>query len=103
MRMQWISGAGQSLVPQFDNHQGTWRPDFLIGGFSGEEVAAGHENFRICEINARFPYNAFFVSAYAGRGYLVLDPAKAGLHTTCTAEVSCVTFCLMLFQLYKRC
>ncbi|CAG8252793.1 unnamed protein product [Penicillium olsonii] len=52
--------------------KGSWRPDFLI-----EEVPAANgqgtkEQFRICEINARFAFNGFLISAYGQDALLAL-------------------------------
>lgn len=43
-------------MPSFNGHQNNWRADFLL------PVHAPGE-FRICEVNARFPFNAIFLTA----------------------------------------
>jgi hypothetical protein len=54
--LRWIEGPGSKLVPRFDDRYGLWRTDYLI-----EKDAAGVESARICEINARIPFNGFWM------------------------------------------
>lgn len=42
--------------PTYDGHQGNWRPDFLLPANEADE-------FRVCEINARFPSNGMDLNA----------------------------------------
>jgi len=44
---------------------GSWRPDYL---FPADDVFS----FRVCEINARFPFNAFYASHEKNKGLLSL-------------------------------
>ena len=53
--LRWISGLGKNLVPGFDGHYGMWRTDFLI-----ERGPDGAEQAKVCEINSRIPFNAFW-------------------------------------------
>lgn len=77
-QLQWIDGHDTASRP-FDNHQGSWRPDFLI-----EEVTttdgpgSSKEHFRVCEINARFAFNGFLITAYGQQGLLDLGAERKG-------------------------
>ncbi|KAJ5958756.1 uncharacterized protein N7479_005906 [Penicillium vulpinum] len=76
--LRWIDGGDTASRP-FDQHQGSWRPDFLI-----EEVPttdgpeSSKEQFRICEINARFAFNGFLITAYGQQGLLYLGAERKG-------------------------
>lgn len=55
--LEWIYQRDEeSLMPSFDGHQGNWRADLLL------PIDASGE-FRICEVNARFPFNAIYLTA----------------------------------------
>lgn len=53
--LHWISGPGRNEVPNFAEKYGMWRTDYLV-----ERDEDGLETVKICEINARFPYNGFW-------------------------------------------
>lgn len=53
-----MDGQIPQLIPPYRECQGSWRPDFLV-----EEDRSG-ERFRITEINARFSFNAYMLSAH---------------------------------------
>ncbi|OIW24938.1 hypothetical protein CONLIGDRAFT_684835 [Coniochaeta ligniaria NRRL 30616] len=76
--LRWISGAGRAVVPPFKVRQGNWRPDYLL-----EKVVLPDgtvtENLKLCEINARFPWNAFIVVPHTARVMDQLGIAKAGM------------------------
>ncbi|KAJ2996306.1 hypothetical protein NUW58_g1008 [Xylaria curta] len=72
----WLEDqVSQGELKEYFACQGSWRPDFLIEDrVSGQnEVVA--ENFLISEINARFPFNGIFHSAY---GQEALDDMNLG-------------------------
>jgi hypothetical protein len=69
--LRWIDGPGSELIPRFGDRYGMWRTDYLI-----ENDAAGGEAARICEINARIPYNGFWM---------------AGLHEEATKQLGAGT------------
>ncbi|OKL58148.1 hypothetical protein UA08_06450 [Talaromyces atroroseus] len=57
--LQWISTQEQlssNIVPKFSERSGMWRTDFLIEGQTGQEKT------KICEINARIPFNGLYMS-----------------------------------------
>ncbi|KAJ5360230.1 hypothetical protein N7517_009421 [Penicillium concentricum] len=84
-RLQWIDGNDTDSRP-FDK-QGSWRPDFLI-----EEVPttggpeSSKEQFRICEINARFAFNGFLITAYGQQGLLDLGAERKGFKGTAESD-----------------
>jgi len=53
--LEWIHGPGRKFVPSFREQYGMWRTDYLI-----ERTADGFEQAKICEINARIPYNGLW-------------------------------------------
>lgn len=55
------------VIRPFRLCQGSWRPDFLIEG------SASHEEYRICEINARFPFNAYLYTAFSQKALIDMD------------------------------
>ncbi|CAG8135752.1 unnamed protein product [Penicillium salamii] len=78
--LRWIdSQSGKESSRPFEKHQGSWRPDFLI-----EEVPTldaqekPKEQFRICEINARFAFNGFLITAYGQQALLALGAEENG-------------------------
>lgn len=73
------------LVPPFNIRKGVWRPDFLLEESSGL-ANIQTQQFRICEINARFPFELFPLAIYGhqalknsaqGNGFIpATDPNK---------------------------
>ncbi|KAK1145154.1 hypothetical protein N8T08_004587 [Aspergillus melleus] len=62
--LRWIHKLSEDkLFPAYEDHQGNWRPDFLLPANEGDE-------FKVCEINSRFPSNGFDLNA---RVYRALD------------------------------
>ncbi|KAL3419063.1 taurine catabolism dioxygenase [Phlyctema vagabunda] len=59
--LRWMDGPGKILVKPFSVRQGVWRPDFLLSDMNHERGGRP----QICEINARFCLNGFFVTAFA--------------------------------------
>ncbi|KAJ5753304.1 hypothetical protein N7520_010221, partial [Penicillium odoratum] len=79
--LQWIDGLNRDEAESrpFKTHQGSWRPDFLIEEvpvLDGSEKTK--EQFRICEINARFAFNGFLITAYGQDGLLALGSENKG-------------------------
>lgn len=54
--LRWIDGAGRKYIRPFRERYGMWRTDYLIEKHSG-----GVEQAKICEINARIPFNGLWV------------------------------------------
>ena len=50
-----MDGQTEALIPKYRTRQGSWRPDFLL---------ENNENYRVCEINARFSFNGFLHTAF---------------------------------------
>ena len=53
------------MIPPYHRCQGSWRPDFLLEG--------NDEHYRVCEINARFPFNLFLHAAFCQQAYIDVD------------------------------
>lgn len=65
--LRWIDGPASKFIARFGERYGMWRTDYLI-----ERDQEGKEVPRICEINARIPFNGFFL---------------VGVHEAATKEV----------------
>lgn len=65
-----------SILRPYNACQGGWRPDFLLESSAGPEQI---ENYRICEINARFWENGFLFAAFGHQAYLNMGLEKSGL------------------------
>ena len=59
-----MNNQSRSSIPEYSTCQGSWRPDFLL---------EGHENYRICEINARFAFNGYLHAAYGQQAFMDMD------------------------------
>ncbi|CAG8195405.1 unnamed protein product [Penicillium salamii] len=72
--LRWIND-NQDICRSYRERKGSWRPDFVI-----ENDETGAENFRICEINARFCWMALCSSGVDKRiasGLLgIFDPGQ---------------------------
>ncbi|KAK2843915.1 hypothetical protein FQN49_005944, partial [Arthroderma sp. PD_2] len=64
--LRWIETDAADSFRPIKRCLGSWRPDFLIeeacSHLDGDPATA--ENFRICEINARFSFSGFLIGAY---------------------------------------
>ncbi|KAJ5737500.1 uncharacterized protein N7483_002625, partial [Penicillium malachiteum] len=75
--LQWID-SNPELVRPWNEHQGSWRPDFLI-----EIDETGMEGFRICEINARFCWNGYMFCGFGQESLSIFNLESRGLvHAT---------------------
>ncbi|KAA8647429.1 uncharacterized protein ATNIH1004_006122 [Aspergillus tanneri] len=55
--LQWVSQQSENNVMHpYAGHQGNWRPELLL-------PADGEEAFKMCEINARYPFNCIELTA----------------------------------------
>ncbi|KAL8792068.1 MAG: hypothetical protein Q9195_005323 [Heterodermia aff. obscurata] len=61
---KWMNNQSKSPISRYSTCQGSWRPDFLL---------EADENYRICEINARFAFNGFLHTAYGQQAFMNLD------------------------------
>ena len=60
---KWMNRQTKPL-PLYRTCQGSWRPDFLL---------ETNETYRLCEINARFPFNLFLHTAFCQKAYMDMD------------------------------
>lgn len=74
--MEHQSAAG--ALPQYTERKGSWRPDFLVEDIQCADGTV-YENFRITEINARFPFNAFMHAVFGHTALEDKGMARYGL------------------------
>ncbi|KFY29836.1 hypothetical protein V494_08440 [Pseudogymnoascus sp. VKM F-4513 (FW-928)] len=81
--LRWIENEGRKTVPAFASCQGSWRPDFLFNTPEAISQSTTNstllENPQICEINARFMFNAFFGVAFTHEAYQKMGFESFGL------------------------
>ncbi|GLI75899.1 hypothetical protein PoHVEF18_004165 [Penicillium ochrochloron] len=73
--LRWMDSQPESVIRPFETCTGSWRPDMLLE----PAVDGGTENYRICEINARFCMNGFLVTAYGQQALLDMGVGRNGL------------------------
>lgn len=83
--LRWIDGPGSKLIPRFGDRYGMWRTDYLI-----EKDATGVEAARICEINARIPYNGFWMTGVHEEATKLLGAGTKGFNLLNDFEVSLI-------------
>jgi len=68
--LRWIDGPGSGVVEPFARKKGSWRPDFLLN-FLGNSLPGDPRTgaVQICEINARFAFNGFWITAFAHEAF----------------------------------
>ena len=66
---QWMASQSRATIPQFRERQGSWRPDFLLESPTGQ--------YRVCEINGRFPFNGYLHTAFGQQAHIDMD-SKTG-------------------------
>ncbi|KAH8885485.1 hypothetical protein GQ53DRAFT_659813 [Thozetella sp. PMI_491] len=64
-------------VRRFSACLGSWRPDFLVEDIWSDQKGTTVENFRVTEINARFPFNGLMHEAFNQRA---LDDLGVGVN-----------------------
>ncbi|KAJ5212483.1 uncharacterized protein N7498_004129 [Penicillium cinerascens] len=74
--LQWMEGLGTDVLRPYRFVQGSWRPDFLLESSEDPEQI---ENYRICEINARFFPNGFLFIAFGQQALINMGIEKHGL------------------------
>ncbi|KAH8126000.1 hypothetical protein FP744_10006197 [Trichoderma asperellum] len=89
------SAAG--ALPQYTERKGSWRPDFLVEDIQCADGTV-YENFRITEINARFPFNAFMHAVFGHTALEDKGMARYGL-VPATTPMKVVDG---LFTLFRR-
>jgi hypothetical protein len=84
--LRWIDtqssddDAEKRTIPRFGDRYGMWRTDFLIEKGREAEV-------KICEINARIPYNGFFVAGLHEESTRLLGGGQLGFEVPNEFEV----------------
>lgn len=68
------------MIPRFHTCQGSWRPDFLL------EKVESVEQFRICEINARFAFNGFLHTAFGQQALIDMGAEAKNLTAPASPE-----------------
>lgn len=70
---------GPDTIRPYRECQGSWRPDFLVEKVvDPENPSYTVEQFRICEINARFCWNGFLHAAHGQQALISLGAEKRG-------------------------
>ncbi|KAJ6001300.1 hypothetical protein N7522_006527 [Penicillium canescens] len=76
--LRWLEAQNIDSMRPFTKFCGSWRPDFLIEkqtGLANKEAEA----FRICEINARFCWNGYMMSALGQKALLDMGICRNGI------------------------
>ncbi|KAF8169828.1 hypothetical protein K438DRAFT_1909450 [Mycena galopus ATCC 62051] len=77
--LQWIDTLAPETLAPYRERLGSWRPDFLVESVADPTTLSGtREQFRICEINARFCWNGFLHTAYGQQALVDLDAETNG-------------------------
>lgn len=71
-----MEGMGPDVLCPYRFVQGSWRPDFLLESSDDPEQI---ENYRICEINARFFPNGFLFTAFGQQALINMGIENLGL------------------------
>jgi hypothetical protein len=71
-----VEQQGNDVLRPFSHHQGSWRPDFLLESSDDPEDT---ENYRICEINARFWVHGFLFTAFGQQALLNMGIEEQGV------------------------
>ncbi|KAI2732198.1 hypothetical protein CBS147332_1337 [Penicillium roqueforti] len=74
--LQWMQQLDAHVLRPFRSCQGSWRPDFLLESSDDPERI---ENYRICEINARFCWNGFLFTAFGQQALLNMGVEQYGI------------------------
>jgi len=74
---------GKCVVRPFSIRRGAWRPDFIFNSQPKDQHNNDEnsvlQNPQICEINARFAFNAFFGCAFTHEAYQSIGFQDLGL------------------------
>ncbi|TGO83537.1 hypothetical protein BPOR_0630g00060 [Botrytis porri] len=77
--LRWMEAQiMENKLPMYRECRGSWRPDFLVEDVLDNNGMAV-ENYRITEINARFSFNGFILTAIACEGLQDMGIGKNGL------------------------
>ncbi|KAJ9301140.1 hypothetical protein DTO271G3_1275 [Paecilomyces variotii] len=75
--LRWMHHQEPNILRSFKSCSGSWRPDFLLE--SSPKGPEETENYRICEINARFCWNGFLYTAFGQQALLNMNIESFGL------------------------
>ncbi|KAF5879014.1 uncharacterized protein Bfra_006219 [Botrytis fragariae] len=77
--LRWMEAQiADNKIPLYRDRRGSWRPDFLVEDVI-DENGMTVENYRITEINARFSFNGFILSAIAYESLQDMGIGRNGL------------------------
>lgn len=80
--LRWMEGDGRSFCRTYSERKALFRPDFLIEEVRDSEDSV-KESISVCELNARMPYNAFFIGPYLSQIFKeCVDIKRLGLKET---------------------
>ncbi|KAB5583168.1 hypothetical protein GE09DRAFT_946910 [Coniochaeta sp. 2T2.1] len=79
--LRWVCGPGSAVVPPFRDRQGNWRPDYLTEKVTLPDGSVT-EGIKVCEINARFPWNAFVILPHTAQVMQEINFVKSGMRHT---------------------
>lgn len=65
-------------MPEYSQCRDSWRPDFLVDEVQNDQGNV-LENFRITEINARYPLNGYMHIAYGQQSLNLMGLEHSGL------------------------
>ncbi|KAB8213677.1 hypothetical protein BDV33DRAFT_184269 [Aspergillus novoparasiticus] len=83
--LRWLEHQHSHNGVPYEARLGSWRPDFLVGDYSG---GPSTETYRLTEINARFCFNGFMHQAYGQEGLSDLGVGRNGLvHATDSSKI----------------
>ncbi|KAK2766866.1 hypothetical protein FQN54_006180 [Arachnomyces sp. PD_36] len=74
--LQWMQKLSPKELRPFKKCMGSWRPDFLLESHKDLDNKDVVENFRICEINARFCWNGYVNAAVGQQAFIPLSKGQ---------------------------
>ncbi|OJJ32900.1 hypothetical protein ASPWEDRAFT_174330 [Aspergillus wentii DTO 134E9] len=81
--LRWLDSQPTDVISPFETRAGSWRPDMLLE----PAVEGGIENYRICEINARFCWNGFMLTAIGQQALLDMGVGRNGVKGVTDPEI----------------
>ena len=95
--LRWIEGPGSNIVELFSRRKGAWRPDFLLNFPENLPEKQLSGSIQICEINGRFAFNGFWITAFAHEAYAKRLQKESNLKSPVNPEKVCSPFFIGLF------
>ncbi|KAF7864360.1 hypothetical protein EAF04_006494 [Stromatinia cepivora] len=94
--LRWMEAQiANNKIPIYRECRGSWRPGFLVED-ALDENGTTFGNYRITEINARFPFNAFIYGTVAYEGLQDMGVGMNGLK--CAADLVKVKISAIILQ-----